>query len=97
MKSLACTLTTPELQKRKAAIISKLKMLVLEKQELADGYSYRFSPDTPTGMLDDFIEEEKQCCGFLNFLATASACGDIWLVITGPDGTKEFIDKELEF
>ena len=41
--SLSCKLTTPELHQRKRTVISNLKQLLLEKQELANGYSYRFA------------------------------------------------------
>lgn len=79
-------------------MISKLRLLVIEKQEHADGYAYLFSgKDTPPEMLDEFVAFETQCCEFLNFVIAASACGDLWLVISGPEGAKEFIDKELEF
>jgi hypothetical protein len=39
---LACKLSGPELQKRKATVITLLKSKVQEKHELENGYAYSF-------------------------------------------------------
>lgn len=96
-ESLACKLTTPELRKRKEEVIAVLKQKVLERIELADGYSYRF--DGSDEMLDtitSFIKSERMCCAFFEFKMTVSANNTILLEISGPAGVKEFITNELE-
>lgn len=44
-REVSCKLTSPELRKRKEEIITVLKSKILEKQELADGYKYKFGAD----------------------------------------------------
>lgn len=95
MKPLACKLTSPELRKRKEEVISKIKMLEIEKKEYPDGYAYRFNGNNMTAILEEFIEAEKQCCEFME-CTIAVTTGETWLRITGPEGVKEFLDKELE-
>src|SRR5688500_1456948 len=42
-KVISCKLTTPELRIRKNRVIAALKLKVKEKQEMPDGYKYRFA------------------------------------------------------
>ena len=94
---IACTLTSPELQKRKATIIAGLKKQILERKELDNGYAFRFSgTDAMVDELTEFIKTERQCCSFFEF--TLSVQGDTsssWLTITGPAGAKEFVVAEM--
>jgi hypothetical protein len=66
-----------------------------ERRELADGYAFRFEADA----LDDvarFVANERRCCPFLAFtLDLAPEGGPLWLGITGPAGTRAFLDVEL--
>src|SRR4030095_9323150 len=39
---ITCKLTSQELQKRKEEVIASLKIKVLDKKELKDGYSFKF-------------------------------------------------------
>jgi hypothetical protein len=44
-----------------------------------------------------FIKAERQCCSFLTFnIVIEDDQSNIILNITGPDGTKEFINTEME-
>jgi len=95
--SLSCKLTSPELQHRKKTVISNLKQLLLEKQELADGYRYRFAGnDSMIDLVTDFIKTERLCCDFFHFNLAVSSDNTLWLTITGPEGAKSFIATELE-
>jgi hypothetical protein len=96
-KDLSCKLTTPELQKRKTEVIAALKKKVLEKKELNNGYSFRFDGSDETfGQLTDFIRSERRCCDFFSFHLQVKDTSTIWIDITGPEGTKEFITTEME-
>ncbi|PLK44910.1 hypothetical protein [Emticicia sp. TH156] len=94
---LVCKLTSKELQARKATVLESLRKQVIEKKELASGYSYKF--DNSDKMLDElteFIKTERQCCDFFDFaLSIISDEGTIWLSLTGPKNAKEFIKTEL--
>ncbi len=61
----------------------------------ADGYAFRFDP----AEFDDvarFVANERRCCPFLAFaLDLAPDGGPLWLRLSGPDGTRAFLDAEL--
>ncbi|QMU26521.1 hypothetical protein [Adhaeribacter radiodurans] len=95
--ALSCKLTTPELQRRKKTVILNLKQHLLEKLELANGYSYRFAgSDLMIDLVIDFVKTERLCCDFFHFNMAISNDDALWLTITGPEGAKNFIDTELE-
>lgn len=97
--NVTCKLTTPELQERKRTVIAQVKSLVLERTELKSGVRYKFEgTDNTIDLLTNFIKTERLCCGFFTFNLTI---GDeesfVWLELTGPDGTKDFIESEIGF
>lgn len=96
---LSCTLTTPELQEHRKTVIAELKNLMLEKVETDHGYRYKFDgSDKTLDLLNNFIKTERLCCSFFVFTLTAS--GDAkssWLELSGPEGTKDFIEHEIDF
>jgi len=67
-----------------------------ERREIPGGYAFRFDP----GALADlarFVENERRCCPFLTFEVAAPAPHDaVWLRLTGPEGTRTFLDAELQ-
>jgi len=93
---LTCKLTSPELRNRKEQVIAVLRSKVLDKREVDSGYEYQFeSTDEMLDQLTASIKSERLCCDFFDF--TISLKGEtVWLAITGPEGTKEFIRTELE-
>ena len=95
--NIACTLTTPELQKRKATVIASLKSQLMEKKELKDGYAFKFpGDDKMIDELTEFIKSERECCSFFTFgLSISGDKSEVWLELTGPMGAKTFIDSEL--
>ena len=94
-KKIACRLTTPELQKRKATVISELKALVLHREELETGFEYNFEGnDEILDRINVFIKTERMCCDFLTFQLTVDERTAI-LNITGPTGTKEFLKDQI--
>ena len=94
---LSCKLTTEELRSRKETVLASLKSQVKEKQELVNGFAFRFDGSNEIlDELNEFIKTERECCDFFTF--GLSVCGDkseAWLNLTGPEGAKEFIQSEL--
>ena len=90
---IACSLTSVELQERRSAVLQKVRRAVLEVRELEDGYAYSFPSEGDwLRELAGLIDLERQCCLFLQFRLTVEAnAGPIWLEMTGPEGTKEFL------
>ena len=81
---IACTLSTAELQERKAAIFASLRNAVLGTSRIPGGYRYEFSyhPVTLRGLCR-MVELERQCCRFLNFDLTENE-KTIRLDVSGP-------------
>lgn len=96
---LSCRLTSAELIERKATVIGSLKQLILERQEIHNGFRYRFhGSDEILDLLNNFIKTERLCCEFFNFKITvADRDSQVWLELSGPDGAKEFILNEIGF
>jgi hypothetical protein len=92
---IACSLTDPEFQQRRAELLRTFQGASLETKELDDGYAYRF----PSGAkwiaeLAQLITFERECCPFLRFqLRLEPANGPLWLELTGPEGTKDFLQS----
>uniref|UniRef100_UPI00404841D7 hypothetical protein n=1 Tax=Roseivirga sp. TaxID=1964215 RepID=UPI00404841D7 len=95
---LSCKLTSPELRQRKATVIATLKELVLEKQEVSNGYRYRFQgSDQILDLLTDFIKTERLCRPFFTFkITTTNQESPVWLELSGPEWGKAFIENEIE-
>ncbi len=72
---VACTLSEPELAR------------------LPEGVTLRYNAEQGTlALLGEFIQLESQCCPFLPFQLTAEpGGGPIWLELTGPPGTRDFL------
>jgi hypothetical protein len=93
---IACDLTAIVADERAAHERSARQLFfdpIPQRQELADGYAFRFSAaDYP--LLAGFIANERLCCPFFCFtLEVTPAQGPIWLRITGGDGVKAFIQS----
>lgn len=68
---------------------------VRERRTLPDGYAYRFDADV-FDEIARWVSHERRCCPFLAFaIELAAADGAIWVRLTGPVGTREFLDAEL--
>jgi hypothetical protein len=69
--------------------------LAVARERVAGGYRFRFDPNA-LDPITRFVENERRCCPFLRFVIEVDTSGGpIWLQMTGPDGTREFLDAEL--
>src|SRR5438046_9098614 len=91
---VACSLTNAELQERRHDVLQKARSAVAEGRELENGYAYCFPADEKwLAELTTLVSLERQCCRFLRFVITVeSGNGPIWLEMTGPEGSKEFLE-----
>jgi hypothetical protein len=92
---IACSLTDPEFQRRRQELLKTFETALLETKELEDGYGYRFPSDGDwIAELAQLITFERACCPFLRFnLRLEPANGPLWLELTGPEGTKDFLQS----
>ena len=90
---IACSLTDSQLQERRRDVLQKVRSAVVEVREIENGYAYCFpSEGKHLTELAKLVDLERQCCPFLRFCMTVEpANGPIWLEMTGPEGTKEFL------
>ena len=94
---IACTLTPDALQRRRTERRPGLAGRALETQPIADGFAWRFEATSET--LRDVaavIAAEHACCAFLRFEMTVEpGNGPLWLRVTGPPGTREFLEDVI--
>ena len=68
---------------------------VQAKVDVPNGSAFRFPPDA-FGQLAEFVSRERLCCPFLAFeIRVLADHGPLWLHMTGPEGTREFLAAEL--
>ena len=95
--AVACTLGDRELAERRVGLLSDLRRHRQEARWLSDGVALRF-PSGPSviACVAEFIRLESQCCPFLRFQLTVEpGGGPLWLELTGPVGTRDFLASEL--
>lgn len=96
---IVCTLTPETVQTRKAGLLPRLMARAVERLDVTNGYRVRFSPGG--GLLETIaqvVDAERQCCRFLTFqISVEPDGGPVWLELTGPPGTRDFLDALLDF
>jgi hypothetical protein len=95
----ACDMTAiaPEKRSGHIAVIKELFSRVQNREELTNGYAFHLPSDARTWMLAaEFVSLERFCCPFFDFkLEVAREGGSIRLTLTGREGVKPFIMKEI--
>ena len=94
---VACSLTEAELAERRAGVLSEVRRAQEGARWLPDGVALRFAAEPERlALLATFIDLERRCCAFLRFQLTVEpGGGPVWLELTGPPGTREFLEGEL--
>jgi hypothetical protein len=93
---IACSLSAQQLSTRKDENEGLLHEIE-EVRELEDGYALKFTgrAEQVQGLLQ-FITQERSCCPFFRFeLRFEPQNGPVWLSLSGPDGTKGFIQEVI--
>jgi hypothetical protein len=95
---IACTLTPDALQARRVGLLSDLLRRSDGREDLRDGLRLRFAPTGETlSTIARAVEAERHCCRFLRFAITIEPDGGpVFLELTGPPGTREFVTALLE-
>lgn len=95
---LVCLLSGPELTKRLKSLQTKIFKRAVAIGETDKGYRLSFEDDH-TFLLElmDYILAEKKCCPFLSYQLTIQENqGGVDLLISGPEGVKEFMRGMFE-
>jgi len=91
---IACELTPAELDARREGLLPGLLEKAQERMSLSNGLRFSFAPSSEfLRAAVQTIDAERQCCRFLKFVLTVEpGASDMWLEITGPEGTAEFLN-----
>jgi|SRR5688572_12429992 len=91
---VACSLTPDEMRDRQASLIPALLGRAVAINPSGEGYLLRFNSDAVTlHAIAEMIAAESRCCPFLQFdLSVPPAQGDVTLTVSGPAGTRAFLD-----
>lgn len=94
---IVCSLPEPELAERRRGSLAQLVASASERRLLADGAALTFAaPDEVLPMILQVVAAERQCCRFLRFELTFEAgLGPLILEISGPPGTRQFLQETL--
>jgi hypothetical protein len=90
---LICTLEGRALRERREDLLPALAVRAEERLETPTGYRYRFrSTDESLEAIARTLRTERKCCRFLRFHLTFEPdLGPVWLEVSGPSGTKDFL------
>jgi hypothetical protein len=68
------------------------------KEAIPGGYRWRFDHrEELVKEVASVIDAEHRCCRFLRFiLVVEPGDGPVWLEVTGPEGTQDFLSTLLE-
>lgn len=90
---VACTLSGSERRDRRQAVLAPLHAHVRNVVARSDGYALELATtDEAIAAATAVIQVERRCCRFLRFTLTVEPDdGVVRLVLTGPQGTREFL------
>ena len=95
---IACTLDPETLNIRREGLLRKVVELALQREATDNGYRLTFAAsDEALALIARTISAERRCCRFLRFTLTVEPDeGPIYLDLTGPAGTGEFLSGLLD-
>lgn len=95
---IACTLSPDALRARRDGLLAAVLQRAEHHELTDDGLRMRFSAGTDTAAtLARVVDAERLCCRFLRFVITVEPDGGpMWLELSGPAGTREFIAGLLD-
>jgi len=83
---------------RRAGLLSDVLQRAEGREDLPEGLRLRFAPTGETLVtITRAVEAERHCCRFLRFGITVEPDGGpVFLELSGPPGTREFLGALLE-
>ena len=92
--AIACELTPAEITARRAGLLPGPPAQAAERVPVANGFRWRFDASGEfLAAAAETMNTERQCCRFLRCVLTVEpGGGPMWLEITGPQGTLEFLE-----
>lgn len=95
---IACTLDPATLKTRREGLLRELVRRAEHSEARSDGYRLRFVPtEDALTLIARTVNAERRCCRFLRFTLTVEPNeGPVYLDLTGPAGTGEFLAALLD-
>lgn len=95
---IACTLTPEALRTRRESLLVDLARRAERREDLSDGLRLEFAPSGDTiALIARVVDAERHCCRFLRFDMTVEPDGgSVFLALTGPAGTRDFVSALIE-
>lgn len=95
---IACTLSPDAIRARREGLLAAVLQRAEHHDLTDDGLRMRFSAGTATAAtLARVVDAERLCCRFLRFVITVEPDGGpMWLELSGPAGTRDFIAGLLD-
>ena len=95
---IACSLTLDELVAMRNSLLPGLLARANAQESIPGGFRWGFEPTLDMAKeIGAVIDAERRCCPFLRFLLIVEpGDGSVWLEVTGPDGTRNFLKTLLE-
>lgn len=93
---VVCTLTPETIATRKAELLPGLARRAISRDGTDDGIRLVFASDALSAIAA-VIEAERRCCRFLQFeISVAPDDGPVTLMLSGPRGTREFLEALID-
>jgi hypothetical protein len=95
---IVCTLQPGELNARANQLLPGVVAAAKVRYAVENGFRFEFRPDSEVlASIVRMIDAERQCCQFRRFQLTIEAAGGpVVLDVTGPPGSREFLDAMIE-
>jgi hypothetical protein len=95
---IVCTLTPEALRARRQGLLMDVARRAERREDLPDGLRLQFAPSGDTiALIARAVDAERHCCRFLRFGITVEPDGGpVFLDLTGPSGTRDFVNTLLE-
>lgn len=95
---IACTLTPDTLRARREDLLMDLVRRAEHREELSEGLRLPFAASGETlALIAQAVDAERHCCRFLRLGITVEPDGGpVFSDLTGPSGTREFVNALLE-
>jgi hypothetical protein len=95
---IVCTLDPVAIRARREGLLADLISRAIEQEDLPEGWRFSFAAtDDIVPAIARVVDAERRCCRFLRFQITVEPDGGpVWLDLTGPAGTREFLVALLD-
>lgn len=93
--AIACNLSPADLRERASDLLPGLLRFADARTLVEEGFAFRFPAEaTVLNSIFATVVSERECCPFFCFQLTLEPeNGPVWLTLTGPVGTRDFIES----